>query len=131
MLVQTVARHVLGCSAVHTFNATTLFAKYGANGADAALESLLHSIVLSAAVGGGRIVPGKGKVQTASPPSICIILDHLESFVPPSMAGKGQSIGDPALPALNSMVAYLTKVTDFNQEQGSVPIPEQRIQCTI
>ena len=34
--------------------------------------------------------------------SVCIILDHLETFVPPAMSG-GLNAGDAAIPALNSI----------------------------
>ena len=124
LLVETLARHVLKCSAVHILDSTTLFAQYGANGADIALESLLHSIVLSAAVGGGRLRPDHhADIDNNSVPSICIVLDHLETFVPPSMLGISGSGGDPRVPALNAMVAYLTKLTKSIQNRGHFPYP--------
>jgi hypothetical protein len=86
-LVATIAKCKLHCDMVHVINAPFLFAQYGANGADAALEALLHQLVLSAAVQSKKI---------------CIILDHLETFLPPSISG-GKNNGDPALPALNSI----------------------------
>jgi hypothetical protein len=86
-LVATIAKCNLFCDMVHVINAPFLFARYGANGADAALETLLHQIVLSAAVQSKKI---------------CIILDHLETFLPPSMSG-GRNNGDPAVPALNAI----------------------------
>jgi len=125
LLVETLARHVLKCSAVHVLDGNTLFAEYGANGADAAFESLLHSIVLSAAVGGGRLVPEhNSSADKRSVPSICIVLDHLEGFVPPSILGLASS-GDPAVPALNAMVAYLTKLTNSIKNQGQFPYPSK------
>ena len=123
VLVKTLARKVLKCSAVHTIDASTLFARHGARGADAALESLLHSVVLSAAVGGGKIVPGRRIPSNLPDESICIILDHLDTFVPPIMSGYGRSAGDPSLPALNSMVAYLTKLNKSLRELGRFPYP--------
>ena len=123
LLVETLARHVLKCSAVHVINGNTLFAEYGANGADVAFESLLHSIVLSAAVGGGRVIPElNAGVDKTSVPSICIVLDHMETFVPPSILGLG-SPGDPTVPALNAMVAYLSKLTNSIKNQGHFPYP--------
>ena len=124
LLVETLARHVLKCSAVHILDSTTLFAQYGANGADVALESLLHSIVLSAAVGGGRLRPDHyADIDKKSVPSICIVLDHLETFVPPSMLDISGSGGDPRVPALNAIVAYLTKLTKSIQNRGHFPYP--------
>ena len=123
LLVETLARHVLKCSAVHVLDGNTLFAEYGANGADVAFESLLHSIVLSAAVGGGRVRPELNtSVDKTAVPSICIVLDHMETFVPPSILGLGSS-GDPTVPALNAMVAYLSKLTNSIKNQGHFPFP--------
>ena len=123
LLVETLARHVLKCSAVHVIDGNTLFAEYGANGADVAFESLLHSIVLSASVGGGRVIPElNAGVDKTSVPSICIVLDHMETFVPPSILGLG-SPGDPTVPALNAMVAYLSKLTNSIKNQGHFPYP--------
>ena len=98
MLVSTIAKSILKCDVVHVINGTSsLFAKYGASGADAAFETLLHSIILSAAV------QRDACVDTSKIRSICIILDHLETFFPPSMSGGRSGAGDPALPALNAM----------------------------
>ena len=94
-LLATIATTQLKCQTVHIINASVLFAKYGASGADAALESLLHSIVLSAAVNGLSS-------STTNVGTVCIILDHLECFVPPSIAGAYND-GDPSIPTLNSM----------------------------
>ena len=94
-LVATIAAKELKCQAVHIINATALFAQYGASGADAALESLLHHILVSAAAKGVAGCTG----------SVCIILDHLETFVPASMSG-GRNDGDPAIPALNAIRKY-------------------------
>lgn len=98
-LVATIAATKLRCQAVHIIHAPTLFAKYGASGADAALESLLHAAVVSAAVRGICTASSTGRDKEGS---ICIILDHLESFVPPSMMGAYND-GDPAIPTLNSI----------------------------
>ena len=100
-LVATIARTKLNCNAIHMINASTLFAQYGASGADAALESLLHRIVLSAAV---------VNMNTNSIGKICIVLDNLESFVHPGMSG-GRDTGDPAIPALNAIRKFIKFVT--------------------
>ena len=96
-LVATIARTELKCDAVHVIHASALFAQYGASGADAALESLLHGIVMSAAAATKRsTLCGTGIG------SVCIILDNLETFVAPGMSG-GRNTGDPAIPALNAI----------------------------
>jgi len=95
-LVATIAVKELKCQAVHIINATALFAQYGASGADAALESLLHNIIISAAAKGVAGCIG----------SVCIILDHLETFVPASMSG-GRNDSDPAIPALNAIRKFV------------------------
>jgi hypothetical protein len=87
-LVATIAKCNLKCDMVHVINAAFLFAQYGANGADAALEVLLHQLVMAAAVQSKRI---------------CIILDHLETFLPPSTMSGEKNNNDPALPALNAI----------------------------
>lgn len=92
-LVASIATQTLKCDAVHIIHAPFLFSKYGASGADAALESLLHSLVVSAAI------KGMAKDEIGS---ICIILDNLECFVPPTMGG-GKNDGDPAIPTLNAI----------------------------
>mmetsp|Transcript_10663 Transcript_10663/g.19913 ORF Transcript_10663/g.19913 Transcript_10663/m.19913 type:complete len:938 (-) Transcript_10663:1091-3904(-) len=122
-LVATIATTELKCQAVHIVHASTLFAKYGASGADAALESLLHAVVVSAAVKGvcassSTSASGGGDKEG----SICIILDHLESFVPPSMMGSYND-GDPAIPALNSIRAYLGKLLSSIQNHNTFPFP--------
>lgn len=95
-LMATIARTKLKCNAVHVINASTLFAQYGASGADAGLESLLHGIIISAAAKNMNSYCEDGVG------SICIILDNLETFVPPGMSG-GRDTGDPAVPALNAI----------------------------
>ena len=112
-LVTTIAKDVLKCHAVHVISAPALFAKYG-TAADAALESTLHELILQCAVKGGstatNMSAGKdddddeanrndepcGGVEGAR---ICIVLDHLETFLPLS----GQAGGDPYSPVLNAM----------------------------
>ncbi len=57
----------------------------------------MHGIIVSADAK-GMAAGGIG--------SVCIILDHLETFVPPSMSGA-RNDGDPAIPALNAIRKYL------------------------
>jgi len=65
-----------------------------------ALESLLHQIIISAAI--------KGNTGTMSPDgtggigSICLILDDLKTFVPSIFSRVGGGNGDLSLPALNA-----------------------------
>jgi hypothetical protein len=84
VLVKTIAQE-LG-AAVHVIHPGPLLSKYGIH-ADAALESNLHSIAMSAAV---RNVP------------LCIILDHFDAMLPPSFSGR-TAAGDAALPVLNAI----------------------------
>ena len=88
-LVTEIAKDILKCHAVHVISSPSLFAKYGTS-ADAALEMLLHELALRCAVKGGA----SGEVA-----KVCIILDHLETFLPLS----SQSGGDPYLPVLHAM----------------------------
>lgn len=105
-LVTTIAKDILKCHAVHVISAPALFAKYGTN-ADAALESMLHELALRCAVKGGatvseNYVKDNEREQDNSPPEVakvCIILDHLETFLPLSM----QASGDPYFPVLNAI----------------------------
>ena len=87
-LVQAIAQTTLNCTSVHVLSAPTLLARYGIH-ADAALECWLHGTILSAAV-------------ASSHPTVCIILDHLDSMV--STHGSRQSHettnGDAAMPVL-------------------------------
>jgi hypothetical protein len=71
---------------IHVIPASSLLAKFGIH-ADAALESLLHGMIVSAAVSPCR--------------SICIILDQLDVMVPPHLSGRSSS-GDSAVPILNA-----------------------------
>jgi len=87
-LVETIAKEKLKCHAVHVISAPSLFAKYGTS-ADAALETLLHELVLKYAVKG----------RSSGVAKVCIILDQLETFLPTSR----HTGGDPYLPVLNAM----------------------------
>lgn len=86
LLVQAIAQERLKCQAIHTIQPTSLLAQYGIH-ADAALESLLHAIVVRAAC----------KQQ-----SVCIILDHLNAMVPPLYVSRA-SAGDAAMPVLKAI----------------------------
>ena len=84
LLAKAVAEE-LGAS-VHIIYPGPLLSKYGVH-ADTALESNLHSAVMSAAV---RNEP------------ICIILDNLDAMLPPKLSAR-TAAGDAALPVLNSI----------------------------
>jgi ATP-dependent 26S proteasome regulatory subunit len=86
LLVRAIAQERLKCQAIHVIQPTSLLAQYGID-ADAALESLLHSIVISAA---------------CQQKSICIILDHLDAMVPPPRSSR-TSDGDAAMPVLKAI----------------------------
>lgn len=86
LLVRAIAQEQLKCQAIHVIQPTSLLAQYGIH-ADAALESLLHSIVISAA---------------CQQKSICIILDHLDAMVPPPRSIRTGG-GDAAMPVLKAI----------------------------
>jgi len=90
---------------VHIIEVSSLLAIYGIH-ADAALETLLHSIVFSAAVRQKRI---------------CIILDHLPAFGATASA-KISSAPDATSPILMSMVSYLKTLTKMI-EKKEFPFP--------
>jgi SpoVK/Ycf46/Vps4 family AAA+-type ATPase len=87
MMIQAIAKQI-GCSRIHLIRPGSLLAKYGIH-ADAALESLLHGILVSAAV------------QPESAPA-CIILDHLDAMMPPQLSGRSGA-GDAAIPVFNAI----------------------------
>ena len=89
LLVQAIAQERLKCGAIHVIQPTLLLAQYGIH-ADAALESLLHSIVMSSA---------------CRQKSVCIILDHLDSMLPPASSTRANA-GDAALPVLKAIGEY-------------------------
>lgn len=99
LLVRSIAED-LGCR-VHVIEAAPLLGKYGIH-ADAALETLIHSIVTSAAVVGERL---------------CILLDHLAAFGPMSKTP------DASLPILTSMSSYLSTLTKSIHQKQYVPFP--------
>lgn len=99
LLVRSIAED-LGCR-VHVVEAAPLLAKYGIH-ADAALETLIHSIVTSAAVNGERL---------------CILLDHLAAFGPMSKTP------DASLPILVSVSSYLSTLTKSIHQKQHVPFP--------
>ena len=90
MLVQAIAKQI-GCARIHLISPGPLLAKYGIH-ADTALESMLHGLLVSAAV------------QPDSAP-VCIILDHLDSMMPPQLSGRSGA-GDSAMPVFNAIGKY-------------------------
>ncbi|KAL9188451.1 hypothetical protein ACHAXT_006829 [Thalassiosira profunda] len=119
-LVAAIARDVLKCDVHVVSSATALFAKYGTD-ADAALEANLHGIALRCAVTGGVEASEErtGDQQTSSVPRVCIILDHLETFLPL----PGQPGGDPYFPVLNAMAAHLNRLSHSLREKKEFPFP--------
>eukprot|EP00980_Cylindrotheca_fusiformis_P004457 scaffold953_cov141-Cylindrotheca_fusiformis.AAC.1 len=105
LLAQSVAKRV-GCSKIHIIRPGPLMAKYGIS-ADAALESLLHSLIVSAAVTGSKI---------------CIILDQLDAMMPPRLSARSGS-GDAAVPVFNAVGSYLRKVTGSLKAFQEWPFP--------
>ncbi len=105
LLVHAIAKR-LGCSFVHLIRPGALLAKYSVQ-ADAALESQLHAMLVSAAC-------RKQKV--------CIILDQLDSLLPARVSGRANS-GDSAVPIFNSIASYLRKLTDSIQRKREFPFP--------
>jgi hypothetical protein len=93
LLVQAIANN-LKCQSIHLIPAAALVAKYGIH-ADAGLESLLHGIIISAAV---------------AERSVCIILDHLDVLLPPRLSGRTVA-GDAAGPVLNAIGTYVRAYT--------------------
>jgi SpoVK/Ycf46/Vps4 family AAA+-type ATPase len=91
LLAQAIAKRV-GCALVHTIRPATLLAMYGSH-ADAALESLLHAILVSAAI---------SEKSSSSSGGVCIILDHLDTMLPPRLSGRS-SAGDAATPILTAI----------------------------
>lgn len=113
-LVAAVAKNILNFDAVHILSAPALFAKYGTN-ADIALETILHELALRGGLRGSsfqstKFIP-KAKLDSSKifckKGKVCVILDHFETFIPPS--ASSQKDGDPYRPVLNSMgeVSYI------------------------
>ena len=91
-LVTAIARSVDNCHKVHVLNGSTIFANFGANGSDIALESMLHQIIISAAI---------EALANGIVGSICVILDQLDSFLPCSRPQYGGNL-EPSTPSLNA-----------------------------
>lgn len=85
-LVQAIATKHVGCERVHVIRSGPLLAKYGIY-ADAALETMLHELILSAAV---------------RDQAICIILDQLDLMLPPRLSGRSGA-GDATVPIWNAI----------------------------
>jgi ATP-dependent 26S proteasome regulatory subunit len=97
LVVQTIAyQH---CHVVHVVRPGALLAKYGTQ-ADAALEAVLHEVLLSAAI----------RKQ-----SICIILDQFNAMMPPC--------GDAASPVVNGIASYLKTLTTSIYRRREIPFP--------
>jgi len=127
-LVATIAKDILKCNAVHVLSAPVLFGKYGTS-ADAALETTLHELALRCAVKGAAAVSmtcvgdrannDKEQHHPRKVAKLCIILDHLETFLPLSR----QVSGDPYFPVLNAMVAYLNRLAFSLKARNEFPFP--------
>lgn len=91
VLVKYIAQKLLGCDSIHVLESGSLLAKYGSY-ADAGLESTMHAITMSAAV----------KRHS----SICIILDHFDTFMPSTISGRS-STGDAAAPVFKAIGTFL------------------------
>ena len=105
LLVHAIAKR-LGCSSIHLIRPGALLAKYSTR-ADAALESQLHAILVSAACRNQKV---------------CIILDQLDTLLPARLSGRTNS-GDSAIPIFNSIASYLRKLTDSMQRKREFPFP--------
>ena len=130
-LVTSIARHVLHCPNIHILNPGYLFAKYGVNYADAALEGILYDLVMGAAVNTKTTAVDSSKAEKKNKSthdndiqseienenhvenikceknSVCIILDGLDGFVGWKDTGKNGETrmdkGDPSIVTLNSI----------------------------
>lgn len=85
-LVRVVARQKLQCHQVHIVTAGLLFAKYGVLRADYGFQSLIHELILNAAVRGEKV---------------CIILDKLADFLPKQSSPT--SVHNPSSPCLHAI----------------------------
>lgn len=107
LLVQAIAKQ-LDC-VIHVIPVAPLLAKYGIH-ADAGLESLLHSIIMSAAV---------------SDRPICIILDHLDAFLPPRLSGR-TSAGDTAVPIFTAICKCIGTIVLYSQMRAAFDLMYSR-----
>jgi len=131
-LVSYIARKILKCNRVHILNGAAIFAKYGTSSADSALETMIHSLILSTAVechGSNSSIQRNNNTDIDSPHSplesgtnigsICIILDHLESFVSSRIAGSDYNGSkDPFDPALTAIGELIVTFTFYNLYQA-------------
>jgi ATP-dependent 26S proteasome regulatory subunit len=109
LLVQALAK-TIGCSRIHMIRPSILLANYGSQ-ADAALESRLHSLLVSAA---------------CHNQSVCIILDQIDMMMPPQLSGRSGA-GDAALPIFNAVASYLRNVTNTIQRHQEFPFPIKNV----
>lgn len=105
LLVQAIAKCV-GCAYIHILRCGPLLAMYGIH-ADTAFESIMHGILVSAAV--------RGK-------PVCVILDHLDTMMPPQLSGRSGA-GDSALPVFNAIASYLGKISTTMERSQAFPFP--------
>lgn len=89
---------------IHIIRVGPLLAKYGVVYIDTALETILHEIVLTAAMHGQE--------------SICIILDHFDALFPGSNS-------DAAAPALHAMTAHLKALVHSLYQRLEFPFPKK------
>jgi len=61
-------------------------------------------------------------------PKICIILDHLDTFTP---YYSRKNPGDPSIPALHAIAAYLSKLTHSINKYREIPYPSQNLMHNI
>jgi hypothetical protein len=92
-LVTSIAKEILKCNTLHTISGPAIFAKYGTN-ADAALETILHELVLRGAV----------KSSVGGIARVCIVLDHFETFI------YHGSNYDSYTPVLNSLGEFIGSI---------------------
>jgi hypothetical protein len=93
---------------IHIIRVGPLLAKYGVVYIDTALETILHQIVLSAAMHGQE--------------SICIILDHFDALFPGG--GTSNNRSDAAAPALHAMTAHLKSLVQHLYQRQEFPFPK-------
>lgn len=97
------------CDVVHLIRPCFLLAKYGIY-TDAALETIVHEIIMAAAV---------------NKKSIAIILDNIDSILPPKLSGLPNDLGDSANPILTACAAYLRNFTSRLQNDGKILFPSK------
>ena len=105
LLAKAVARRLLRCNTVHLVHLGAILAKWGVE-ADAAVEVLLHSFVLSAAL------------QAPCSP-VCVVLDGLDGMIPSSTERDAGSADDPIINAVGSCLKRIVSQVG----KGRFPFP--------